>query len=67
MGQLRAEKGGQFTADSPFDVLDRLSGTYEKKGLPLDEAVPLYGIVDNYRTIFDDFREVYLFGSQVDR
>ena len=66
-GSITCGKGGQFTADSPFDVLDRLSGTYEKKGLPLDEAVPLYGIVDNYRTNFDDFREVYLFGSQVDR
>ena len=26
----------------------------------------LYGIVDNYRTNFEDFREVYLFGIQVD-
>ena len=27
----------------------------------------LYVIVNNYRTNFDGFREVYLFGSQVDR
>ena len=26
-----------------------------------------YVIVNNYRTNFDDFWEVYLFGSQVDR
>ena len=25
-----------------------------------------YGQWDNYRTNFDDFREVYLFGNQVD-
>ena len=50
-----------------FDVLDRLSGTCEnEKGPPLDEAVPLYGQWDNYRTNFDDFWKVYLFGIQVD-
>ena len=27
----------------------------------------VYVIVNNYRTNFDDFWEVYLFGSQVDR
>ena len=26
----------------------------------------MYGQWDNYRTNFDDFREVYLFGNQVD-
>ena len=29
--------------------------------------IRVYVIVNNYRTNFDDFREVYLFGSQVDR
>jgi len=40
--------------------------TYEnEKGLPLSEAVPLCGQWDNYRTNFDDFRAVYLFGIQL--
>ena len=26
----------------------------------------LYGVVNNYRTKFDDFREVYLLGIQLD-
>ena len=37
-----------------------------KKGLPLDEAVPRYLIVNNYRTNYEDFFRFYLLGIQLD-
>ncbi len=50
-----------------FELLGRISATYgNEKGLPPREAVPLCGRRDNYRTNFDDFRAVYLFGIQLD-
>ena len=33
-----------------------------KKGPPLSEAVPLCGRMDNYRSHFEDFDAIYLFG-----
>ena len=42
---------------------EQAAGVYEGAEPP----VLRYVIVNNYRTNFDDFREVYLFGSQVDR
>ena len=39
--------------------------TETKKGLPPSEAVPLCGQWDNYRTNFEDFEVVYLFGLQM--
>ena len=28
--------------------------------------IRVYGVINNYRTNFDDYREMYLFGIQVD-
>ena len=42
---------------------EQAAGVYEGAEPP----VLRYGQWDNYRTNYDDFLEVYLFGSQVDR
>lgn len=64
------EKGTYLTIreNSVFSIFRKISKVYEsEKGTTSEEVVPLCVIVNNYRTNFDDFREVYLFGSQVDR
>ena len=47
-------------------VLKNGSRPYIRTKGPLHlEAVPLCGQWDNYRTIFEDFEAVYLFGTQI--
>jgi len=47
-----------------FELLDRISGTYGDKKEPfLREAVPLCGVVNNYRTFIMDIETIYNIGK----
>jgi hypothetical protein len=55
----------------PGRVFDDEGGNTERRkgrgGEGAEPPVLRYVIVNNYRTIFDDFRELYLFDIQVDK
>ena len=47
-------------------MLTPLNPSLDAKAGRQGRAIRVYGIVDNYRTNFDDFRDVYLLGIQLD-